>query len=44
MEALQKFLEKWLMPIASKVEKQRHLQSIKDGMIGVIPFIVVGSM
>lgn len=44
MEALQKFLEKWLMPIAAKLEKQRHLQSIKDGMIGVIPFVVVGSM
>lgn len=44
MEALQKFLEKWLMPIASRIEKQRHLQSIKDGMIGVIPFVVVGSM
>lgn len=44
MEALQNFLMKWLMPIASKIEKQKHLQAIKDGMIGATPFIIVGSM
>lgn len=44
MEALQNFLMRWLMPIASKIEKQQHLQAIKDGMIGATPFIVVGSM
>ena len=44
MEALQNFLMKWLMPIASKIEKQQHLQAIKDGMIGVMPFVIVGSM
>ena len=44
MEALQNFLQKWLMPIAAKIEKQQHLQAIKDGMIGATPFILVGSM
>lgn len=44
MEGLQNFLQKWLMPLASKIEKQQHLQAIKDGMIGVTPFIIVGSM
>lgn len=44
MEALQNFLTKWLTPVASRIERQKHLQSIKDGMIGVIPFIVIGSM
>ena len=44
MQALQNFLMKWLMPIANKLEKQKHLQSIKDGMIGNIPIIVVGSL
>lgn len=44
MEALQNFLQKWLMPIATKIEKQQHLQAIKDGMIGATPFIIVGSM
>lgn len=44
MQALQNFLMKWLMPIANKLEKQKHLQSIKDGMIGSIPFVVVGSL
>ena len=27
MQALQNFLMKWLMPIANKLEKQKHLQS-----------------
>lgn len=44
MQALQNFLMKYLMPIANKLEKQKHLQSIKDGMIGNIPIIVVGSI
>ena len=44
MEALENFLQTWLMPIAAKIEKQQHLQAIKDGMIGATPFIIVGSM
>lgn len=33
-----------LMPIANKIEQQKHLQAIKDGMIAVIPVIIVGSI
>lgn len=44
MNALQNYLMKYLMPIANKVEQQKHLQSIKDGMIANIPIIVVGSI
>lgn len=44
MNALQNFLMKYLMPIANKVEQQKHLQAIKDGMIANIPIIVVGSI
>lgn len=44
MNALQNFLMKWLMPIANKMEQQKHLQSIKDGMIANVPIIIVGSM
>ena len=40
---LQTTLSKWLMPIANKVEQQKHLQAIKDGMISIIPIIIVGS-
>lgn len=37
-------LMKYLMPIANKIEQQKHLQAIKDGMIASIPIIVVGSL
>ena len=33
---LQTTLSKWLMPIANKVEQQKHLQAIKDGMISIL--------
>jgi len=39
----QETLQKTLMPVANKVEKQKHLQAIKDGMIAIIPIIIVGS-
>ncbi len=35
---------KYMMPIANKVEQQKHLQAIKDGMISVVPIIIVGSI
>lgn len=41
---LQDTLMKFLMPIANKVEQQKHLQAIKDGMIAVIPVIIIGSI
>ncbi len=37
-------LMKYIMPIANKVEQQKHLQAIKDGMISIIPIIIVGSI
>ncbi|AUJ24711.1 MULTISPECIES: PTS sugar transporter subunit IIC [Virgibacillus] len=40
---LQSTLMKWLMPIANKVEQQKHLQAIKDGMIAIVPIIIIGS-
>lgn len=39
----QEKLMKYLMPIANKIEQQKHLQAIKDGMIGLIPIIIIGS-
>lgn len=36
-------LQKFFMPIANKIEQQNHLQAIKDGMIAIIPIIVIGS-
>jgi len=39
----QDMLTKWLMPIAEKIEGQKHLQAIKDGMIQIVPIIIIGS-
>lgn len=44
ISALQTSLSKWIMPIANKVEQQKHLQAIKDGMIAIIPIIILGSI
>ncbi len=41
--AFSRFMEKCLMPIAQKIESQKHLQAIKDGIIAVIPIIIIGS-
>ena len=43
MSNLQKWLEKWLMPIARVLEKQKHLQAVKDGIVGIVPIIIIGS-
>ncbi|MFJ5625056.1 PTS sugar transporter subunit IIC [Peribacillus loiseleuriae] len=37
------FLEKYFTPIASKIERQRHISSIKNGMIGLMAVLMVGS-
>lgn len=34
---------KYLMPIANKLEQQKHIQAIKDGIVASIPIIIVGS-
>ncbi len=33
MVAIQNFLQKWLFPIAQKIEQQRHLQAVKNGQL-----------
>lgn len=37
------FMNKWVMPIAHKVDKQRHLSSIKAAMVAMTPFTILGS-
>lgn len=34
---------KYLMPIANKLEQQKHIQAIKDGIVASIPIIIIGS-
>ena len=43
MNAIQNVLQKYLFPIALKVEQQKHLQAVKDGMMAIVPIIIVGS-
>ena len=45
------FMNKWLMPIAQKVDKQRHLSAIKahlsaikSSMVALTPFTILGSI
>lgn len=41
MEKIQNVLMKYLMPIANKLEQQKHIQAIKDGIVASIPIIIV---
>lgn len=43
LKKLQEALQKWLFPIAMKLEKQKHLQSVKDRVIAIVPIIIIGS-
>lgn len=42
-ENFENTLQKYLKPIAVKLENQKHLQAIKDGMLAAIPILIVGS-
>lgn len=43
MKKIVEILERYLGPIASKIESQRHIQSIKNGMMSLISILMVGS-
>lgn len=44
MNKITSLLEKFLMPIASKMSTQRHLMSLKDAFIATLPVSLTGSM
>ncbi|EEW18284.1 PTS system protein [Listeria monocytogenes FSL R2-503] len=37
------FMEKYFEPVAARIEKQRHISSIKNGMIALISVLIIGS-
>ena len=39
----QGFFQGFLLNFVSKIENQKHLQSVKDGMVSILPIIIVGS-
>lgn len=43
MEKLQKFLEDRLGPVMSTLGSNRYLLAVRDGVIGALPLIIVGS-
>ncbi len=43
MDKFQKFIEKHIIPITGRIGAQRHLQAIRDGIIFVLPLILIGS-
>lgn len=38
------WLEHWLTPVAARIERQRHISSIKNGMIALMSVLMVGSI
>ncbi|MEG2290950.1 MAG: PTS cellobiose transporter subunit IIC [Clostridium sp.] len=44
MNSILAFLEKRLMPVASKIGAQRHMQAMRDGMVLGIPLLIAGSI
>ncbi|UFJ41601.1 PTS cellobiose transporter subunit IIC [Brevibacillus humidisoli] len=38
------FLERRVMPVAGRVAEQKHLQAIRDGIILVMPLLIIGSL
>jgi len=38
------FLENKFMPVMGEIANQRHIKAVKNGMIGIIPFTILGSM
>ena len=38
------FLENKMMPVMSRIGNQRHLSAVKNGMVGIIPFTILGSL
>lgn len=37
------FMNKYLTPIANKMDKQRHLSAVKKAMVAMTPLLIIGS-
>lgn len=44
MNSILAFLEKRLVPVASKIGAQRHMQAMRDGMVLGMPLLIAGSI
>lgn len=44
MQGLTNWLEQRLVPVAARIGNQRHLSTVRDGLLVAMPFIVIGSL
>jgi len=44
MNGITKFLDEKFMPTMAKVGEQRHLQSVRDGIVLTTPLVIIGSL
>lgn len=43
-EKFEKFMNKYLTPLAQKMDKQHHLSAIKKSMVAMTPILIIGSL
>ncbi|MEH7355432.1 PTS cellobiose transporter subunit IIC [Neobacillus drentensis] len=44
MSKYEQFIESKVMPVAGRIAGQRHLQSLRDGLVLTMPLIIIGSI
>lgn len=44
MEKFVKWLEEYYAPVATRIGDQRHLKAIRDGVVSLIPLLLMGSL
>ncbi|MCR6095096.1 PTS sugar transporter subunit IIC [Salipaludibacillus agaradhaerens] len=43
MNGIMGWMERYFIPIASKIGAQRHLVAVRDGFVAIMPLIIIGS-
>ena len=43
-EKFENLMNKTLVPVAHKMDKQPHLSAVKKAMVALIPFTIIGSL
>lgn len=44
MEGFVRWLEEYYAPVASRIGEQRHMKAIRDGIVALIPLLLMGSL
>jgi PTS system cellobiose-specific IIC component len=44
MKKVMEFLERWLLPVAEKLNNNRYLTALRDGFMVALPVIIFGSI